>query len=830
MRRATFADSNLDIEDVSEPHKKTPVKQPETWGEIFKAWPKTTLCIVSNEFCERFSYYGMRTVLTLYLLNVLKFSDNISTVFFNGFTVLCYLTPLLGSIIADGYIGKFKTIFTVSILYAAGQIVLAFSSIKNSESPIHPWLDLAGLLIIAFGTGGIKPCVASFGGDQFDPSQTRMLSLFFSVFYFSINAGSMISTFISPLLRSRSCLGQDSCYPMAFGIPAILMIVATVVFMLGSFNYKKPPPKDNVFGEVTRLMTRAIRNKGKGEKRGHWLEYYLNTHSCENDPKCQELKRETRNNKACQKVQLVDDVKQLLRVVIMFLPVPIFWSLYDQQGSVWTIQAIQMDCHLWGSTLLLPDQMQTLNAVLILAFIPIFQVIVYPLVSKCITLTPLRKMIAGGVVAAAAFVISGLVQTQVNKTLPDLPSSGNTIITITNGLPVGCTVHATIPQFPNQGPFVIEQNMTLYDNNYKGHKGNVRIPSGNVTFNFAYSCNGTNIDTSSFPTFYSGVAKSEKTYHLAITELGAFMTKIKPDKPTEGTGEFSMSIIMALNDVNYAGNLALCRYDKKWTNTPTPCNPEVPEDFYYYEINYDDGNDNDLVEMLPYTTNSSKNIGKFASVYDFKAVRPGEWGVYYMFNMAKSIGMKSLSRDQVKVKSLNYTIKIGAQGGVYQAVFTGNYDNPVYHANRIVPDNVISILWQVPQIVTITVAEILFSITGYEFAYSQAAPSMKALVQALWLLTTAVGDTIIVIIALIDPFSNGAVQAFVYAGVMLVIIGVFALMSIFYYDYHYYTGEDVDETGEYVDEDAVSLANVKDTFVLGKENKGYSDAGWEERF
>ncbi|KAK6040819.1 hypothetical protein COOONC_21677 [Cooperia oncophora] len=174
------------------------------WGDMLRHWPKTTLCIVSNEFCERFSYYGMRTVLILYLLNVLKFTENQSTIFFNSFTVLCYLTPLLGSIIADGYIGKFWTIFSVSILYACGQVILAVASVKNEESSIHPWMDLAGLVIIGFGTGGIKPCVSAFGGDQFEVGQERMLSLFFSMFYFSINAGSMISTFISPIFRCES--------------------------------------------------------------------------------------------------------------------------------------------------------------------------------------------------------------------------------------------------------------------------------------------------------------------------------------------------------------------------------------------------------------------------------------------------------------------------------------------------------------------------------------------------------------------------------------------------------------------------------------------------
>lgn len=174
----------------------------------------------------------------------------------------------------------------------------------------------------------------------------------------------------------------------------------------------------------------------------------------------------------------------------------------------------------------------------------------------------------------------------------------------------------------------------------------------------------------------------------------------------------------------------------------------------------------------------------------------------------------------------------------------------MYTVNEIVPYNTVSILWQIPQFVIITTAEILFSITGYEFAYSQAAPSMKALVQALWLLTTAVGDSIIVLIAVLDLFSDQAVQAFVYAGsiyfllfrrffnpsflgAMLVVIIIFALMSIFYYDYKYYTGEDGEED-DFEEEDAVSLALNKDAYPLnhltnGNTNKGFESDAWDER-
>lgn len=102
-------------------------------------------------------------------------------------------------------------------------------------------LSILGLFLIAVGTGGIKPCVSSFGGDQFVlPQQERQLQRFFSVFYFSINAGSVLSSFLTPMLREYHCLGSnEDCYPLAFGLPAALMIAS-----LGKYNiYTLPNQK-----------------------------------------------------------------------------------------------------------------------------------------------------------------------------------------------------------------------------------------------------------------------------------------------------------------------------------------------------------------------------------------------------------------------------------------------------------------------------------------------------------------------------------------------------------------------------------------------------------
>lgn len=87
---------------------------------------------------------------------------------------------------------------------------------------------ILGLFLIAAGTGGIKPCVLPLGGDQFIlPQQEKFLAQYFAVFYFAINCGALLSTIITPILREDvHCFGEDSCFPLAFGLPSVLMIIA----------------------------------------------------------------------------------------------------------------------------------------------------------------------------------------------------------------------------------------------------------------------------------------------------------------------------------------------------------------------------------------------------------------------------------------------------------------------------------------------------------------------------------------------------------------------------------------------------------------------------
>lgn len=186
-------------------------------------------------------------------MNHLKYSENTATMYFHIFVMACYFTPLMGAIVADSFLGRYWTILNISTIYAIGSIILAVAAIKSTI-----FLSFTGLLLIAIGTGGIKPCVSAFGADQFERGQEKQRQRFFSFFYMAINTGGLLSTFFTPILRDDvSCLGENDCFPLAFGIPAILMLISVCVFIIGRFTTGYtiiPPQRSNIIFTVFRVI------------------------------------------------------------------------------------------------------------------------------------------------------------------------------------------------------------------------------------------------------------------------------------------------------------------------------------------------------------------------------------------------------------------------------------------------------------------------------------------------------------------------------------------------------------------------------------------------
>ena len=211
-----------------------------------KPYPWYVVCFLSNEFCERFAFNGMSAILVIYL-GSLGFDEDSCTAIYHAFVVGAYAWPLLGASLADGYFGRYKVILWFSLIYVLGMGLQAFSSLPflspadQTFKTTNAIICICALLLIGLGTGGIKPCVSTLGGDQFEDDDENGREFFFNMFYLSVNVGSLISEFLTPKIRGISCgevLGyKDSCYFMAFLIPAILMGVALLVFIAGTKWY-----------------------------------------------------------------------------------------------------------------------------------------------------------------------------------------------------------------------------------------------------------------------------------------------------------------------------------------------------------------------------------------------------------------------------------------------------------------------------------------------------------------------------------------------------------------------------------------------------------------
>ena len=173
--------------------------------------------------------------------NLDTMSDADATYWYHFFTSAVYYTPIFGAILSDAFLGKYKTILLLSTVYCLGHLTLAIDETA--------WGLAVGLSLISVGAGGIKPCVSAHVGDQFGKSNSHLLEKVFSWFYLSINLGAFISTMLTPLLLKY--YGPH----IAFGVPGLLMLIATILFWMGRNVFIHIPPGGMKFlKEIARLL------------------------------------------------------------------------------------------------------------------------------------------------------------------------------------------------------------------------------------------------------------------------------------------------------------------------------------------------------------------------------------------------------------------------------------------------------------------------------------------------------------------------------------------------------------------------------------------------
>lgn len=336
--------------------------------------------IFFGEFAERCSYYGMRTILFLYMTQALQIADTEANRLYATFKMACYFLPLVGGLIADRWLGKYWTIVGFSVPYVAGHFILGFPSYAAL---------LVALALLAGGSGVIKPNISTLMGQTYDqrrPGQQRLRAAAFMWFYFSVNIGALLSMFSLPLVRQYYILanlspeiraqaeaaalaGKDiaefaspellqSAYAFAFAVPAWLMVLSLAIFAAGKPFYAEERP--------------GRREMSPEERRLQW-----------------------------------QTLKQLFGIFGLMV---LFWFGYEHNDTIW-IAFIRdyVDLKIpFRDQPISPDQLQFLNALVVILSIPTFNFLFGWLDPQVKFFTPTRKIVAGFLFTAASIAIMAL--------------------------------------------------------------------------------------------------------------------------------------------------------------------------------------------------------------------------------------------------------------------------------------------------------------------------------------------------------------------------------------------------------------------------------------
>jgi proton-dependent oligopeptide transporter, POT family len=421
-------------------------------------WPPQIKYIVGNEACERFSYYGMRSILAGYITGAvvkggLGQDADTSTTIIHTFIFANYFMPLFGAWLSDRIIGRYHTILWVSLFYCAGHGMLACSDFASSVQGKMIFL-VAGLGLIAFGSGGIKPCVSAFMGDQFKPEQSHLLQKAYGAFYWAINFGSFFSFLVVPWVKDHHG------YSWAFGVPGILMGIATLVFALGTKYYVRVAPsrqtkragfmpvfreafrnyQGDEFGPLANLMTTiglpliamvllTVVAFLPNTTRAQWMVvlsfggpalicvalWYVLVVVFSTRGWMRLKDTFWQGARGRYSDDEIDAAKSLSPILFVLALIPVFWSLFDQSNSTWVLQGEKMVPYQIASGdigfTIGAEQMQSANPLLVMILVPLLTLGVYPRIGRWAS--PLRRMSVGMFIASFSYVIVAMLQSRV---------------------------------------------------------------------------------------------------------------------------------------------------------------------------------------------------------------------------------------------------------------------------------------------------------------------------------------------------------------------------------------------------------------------------------
>ncbi|KAI1316236.1 peptide transporter ptr2 [Mortierella claussenii] len=404
--RTDVEKSNLSHEHSSD-HMREVEEELSTNIQVAGPIPIAAWLIIVTELCERFAYYGASMLFQRYMLEHLLLAKGNATAISRGFNFFSYITSIFGAVVADKWLGKFKTVLIFAIVYTLGLILLTVSSIDSLKDTLGlPGFIVALYCLISWGTGGIKSNVSTFAAEQipvedyahpkkngYTINHAITVERIFRYFYMAINVGGLLGQGITPAV-------SDSGWDLAFMIPAIVFVVGIIVFALGRTRYNDRPPSGSILGKSFRCIVYAFRHRSQRAPGTHWMQA-----------------AKVREGDAALEWddKYVDDMERTYSACKVFMIYPVYWALYNNMSDNFINMGVNMRRPDW----LKPEMLSFVNSAVIVIFIPILDMVVFPMLRKAgLRLGPIHRIIIGFCIVTFCFVYVTVLQNFLYKSGP----------------------------------------------------------------------------------------------------------------------------------------------------------------------------------------------------------------------------------------------------------------------------------------------------------------------------------------------------------------------------------------------------------------------------
>ncbi|GLT54373.1 hypothetical protein SLA2020_275760 [Shorea laevis] len=404
---------------------------------------KASPFIIVNEVAERLAFFAIAVNMVGYLVAEMQQSLPAAATHVTDWIGAAYVLTILGAFLADAYLGRFKTIIIFSCVYAVGTVLLTFSASIDSlrpppctQKPCMKATDgqtaflYGALALIALGTGGIKPCVSSFGADQFDETDDKEVQkkyAFFNWFFLAINMGALLGITLLVYVKEKKGSGWG------FGVPVVAMVSSIFILVAGIPSYRYKKPMGSPFTRFLQVTVASLRNHFRGVEVGceaHLYEVntkesdilgarklprtvqygFLDKAAVVTDPEANGVSNRWR---LCTVTQ-VEEFKSFIRVLPIWASTIAFSISFAQLSTFFITQASITDRSLGSSFVIPAGSIPVFSAVNAIILIPIYEKLIVPILRKRNGhprgITSLQRMGVGLFISIFAMASAALVE------------------------------------------------------------------------------------------------------------------------------------------------------------------------------------------------------------------------------------------------------------------------------------------------------------------------------------------------------------------------------------------------------------------------------------